>query len=318
MGSQATMQYQEIDFALVGPPKSGTTWLARCLGEHPAIFCAKENVHLTLSPYEEWAKWVRLFQDADKKTQALGDYATTYSYFPGMPARLSELKPNLKIVFTVRDPVERCLSSYKHDIRMGFIPRRYPFYRLIQPYFLRDRYIDAGCYSKHVARFLEHFPPEQIYLSPMPNLEQDNQPRLDDLCRFLGVHPRPLPSANDIVYETHNPLLPRVHRVAVHSRRFPKRIAQIVDPVNRRVGRRVLPDPVEPEHRNWVKQAFVDMDERTKFGDLADQHGLLGIPARRLGHFDTSHGGQNWTSDLSEVGHRGLTARDALGEPAAF
>lgn len=278
MSPDPTLTYQDVHFVLVGPPKTGTTWLGRCLREHPQIFCAHENVHLTLSPRKDnWAGWRRSFRGHNGE-EILGDAAPTYSYFPGIPRRLAELNRDLRIIFSVRDPLDRCLSHYRHDLRMGLIPRDVSFYRLIQPHFFRDRYIDPGCYSKHVGRFLEHFPPEQIYLFPMPSRERDNQPELDDLCRYLGADPHPLPSASRVVYETVNPLSPRLHRQARQGRGFRKKLAGMVDPANRAAGRYFLSDPVNDQHRAWVRETFEELGERERFQEIQKHHLIPGRP----------------------------------------
>ena len=78
------------NFVGIGAAKSGTTWLTRCLGEHPDIFMA---------PVKETEFWK--FPDAEQRLDdyatyfkgvqnegAIGEFSVRYLSFPGVPERL--------------------------------------------------------------------------------------------------------------------------------------------------------------------------------------------------------------------------------------
>lgn len=51
-----------LDFAGVGAARCGTTWLARCLGEHPALFLPeRKELHYFGSDakYDDTLSWLR-------------------------------------------------------------------------------------------------------------------------------------------------------------------------------------------------------------------------------------------------------------------
>ena len=217
------VSYKDIRFVLVGPPKTGTTWLRACVDENEEVFCPRET---TFFSYGEsgssfrrqndsvdrvkWEPWEKRYLEA-QKNQVLGDYGASYSVLPHVPELLARLNSEVKIIFTVRDPVRRAVSNYKHDVRMGLIPRRVSLEHLISPQFFGYRYIGVGHYSEHIARYLEYFDVRQIYVSPMPRKEKDNQPLLDRVFEFLEVEPMTIELANQQVYESRRPLWPRWH-----------------------------------------------------------------------------------------------------------
>jgi len=97
-----------IDFFVVGCQRSGTTWLAQCLDEHPGIsmvkpFCGTER-KLFLKPDND--------PPALACTHRLGEKACCYMERPEIPERLKQHNPRAKILVILRNPIDRAVSQY--------------------------------------------------------------------------------------------------------------------------------------------------------------------------------------------------------------
>lgn len=191
------------DFLIAGAQKSGTTWLQRRLMQHPGIFLPDKEVHFFDKSfnYEKGFDWYRSHFRPARPHQVVGEKTPDYmwasdrgaeGHLPDVPARIQRTLPNVKLVFVLRDPVDRALSATKHIVISG---RAGPWHEVDDLMFGECRHlleghgiIDKGRYAKHLSAYLKHFSPEQMLIMIF---EEDvvGAPRLGlrKTCRFLGV-----------------------------------------------------------------------------------------------------------------------------------
>lgn len=180
------------DFLVVGAMKSGTTTLYRDLRRHPGIFMPEDKEpeslrsDAVLSP-EGRRRYAALFRRA-KPDQLVGEASTAYTKLPdvtGVPQRARQLLGTaLRIVYMVRDPVDRAVSQHKHDHAWGVVD--VCFDDAIE----RDpRYAAYSCYGTQMAAWLEHFPREQIHIVHFERYVSQRATVTAEVFRFLGVPP---------------------------------------------------------------------------------------------------------------------------------
>lgn len=136
------------DFCVVGPVKSGTMDLAVSLMAHPNVIPPFAREFWFADP-EEW----RIFYPTEREKQrhaarhgiALSLYCVPFLHGYEAVYRLSKIKPDTRIVLTLRDPVDRLYSHWKWDV-YGAGPRR-----LAAHPFLSE-------FATYVNRALELFP----------------------------------------------------------------------------------------------------------------------------------------------------------------
>src|ERR1039458_6861035 len=107
------------DFLGIGPTKTGTTWLARHLSQHPHIFvpAEKETGYFThgwrlrqIDTYEE------MFKEAGDRLK--GELTPGYALLPSLAIRyIQQLNPQLKLIFLARRLAERASSQTRHSYR---------------------------------------------------------------------------------------------------------------------------------------------------------------------------------------------------------
>jgi hypothetical protein len=107
-----------IDFLVVGAARSGTTWLYQCLSDHPQICLTKKKEFDPLTVDGKLAPG--LAEQFDCNEGALrGAMPVYYSARPETSTLVRRRFPEAKILFCLRNPIERAYSQYRHNIARG-------------------------------------------------------------------------------------------------------------------------------------------------------------------------------------------------------
>ena len=172
---------------VIGAMKSGTTSLHQYLAVHPEIFMSVEKEPRFFSDEEKWNRGVGWYeQHFPEPAPVRGESTPDYTKFPairGAPKRIHSLIPDLRLIYLVRDPIERIVSHYVDS---------YSFGRLNGT--LDEELSDFDChlvncsrYYMQIEQYLEYFGPEQILVLVSEELRDDRQKTLRSAFRFLGV-----------------------------------------------------------------------------------------------------------------------------------
>lgn len=111
------------NFVVIGAQKSASTFLHRCLNDHPDVFLPPGETPFFESPDFETSSVLdleRLFEGCTEKK--LGIKRPNYLGKPEVPPRIARTLPSAKLLAVLRNPVDRAISAYYHRIRSGFLP----------------------------------------------------------------------------------------------------------------------------------------------------------------------------------------------------
>ncbi|UCD13389.1 MAG: sulfotransferase domain-containing protein [Thermoplasmatales archaeon] len=186
-------------FIICGTQKGGTTSLYYYLYEHPKIYMAKnKEVRYFDLNYHRGVKWYKKhFNDfKSKKKTILGEASPTYMYFEEVPERIKTLLPNVKLIFILRNPVDRAYSHYWHAINLGY--EHLCFEEAIKKeeerlshgdLFQRQHYSyrDMGKYIVQLKRFRKYFPKEQMLIILTENLKDTPEKVMNRTFNFLEI-----------------------------------------------------------------------------------------------------------------------------------
>lgn len=177
---------RQIDIFHIGPQKAATTWVYRCLKEHPQICCPpKDSVHYYDIHYERGSHWYENHFSHAEPSQLLFDPTPSYIRSPIAIRRMASDNPKAKIVICIRHPVERAFSHYWHEKKKKRI--NYAFDEVLQNYDLFSSWVEPGLYAEHLKRIMQYFPQEQILCQLFDDLGRDPQAFLEQLTSFLGI-----------------------------------------------------------------------------------------------------------------------------------
>lgn len=170
---------RKVGFLVAGTAKGGTTALDSYLRLHPKIcmpFKLKEvNFFSTAELFSFGEPDYRLYHAffRPKKVHCiLGDVSPDYMFSEKAPRRVHDYNPEMKIVLSLRDPIDRAFSHWNMNRALGFEPL--PFSEAIHGEEERAR---AGQEGEETLRILyvakgilpRPGPPARALLRPSPN-----------------------------------------------------------------------------------------------------------------------------------------------------
>ncbi|MCC7397826.1 MAG: sulfotransferase [Planctomycetes bacterium] len=238
-------------FLIVGPQRTGTTWLARNLGQHPQVFVPeREEIHYFnnlrhrgrwhpahLPPVQPDLAWyleqmrVPPAERARRERDCLRRFGRgfdpvmrgdgTASYAAALDHEvlgdLMLLNPDVKVVLMVRDPFERAWSHAKKEFEMLGRPiATVPDDELMA--WLDGDYVQrCGRHRELLATWSAQVPAPNLFVGRFSHLQQRPRELLLELFRFLGVDadPRFVPADAGAVVNA-SPETPPPHRVQQH------------------------------------------------------------------------------------------------------
>src|SRR5438309_7032494 len=184
-------------FFIIGAAKAGTTSLHHYLDQHPEIqMSAIKEPHFFAGPENglpfppervaDRGAYERLF---DPRFAVRGEASPSYTNFPrrsGVPERIKELVPDAKLIYLVRDPIERTLSHYQHAVAAGRETRS--LQEALRG--LADPNCYLAChslYGRQLELYLRCFPGDDVRVVDQAELLRDRGATLRELFGFLGV-----------------------------------------------------------------------------------------------------------------------------------
>jgi Sulfotransferase domain len=187
---------------LVGPRRTGTTSLYKTLRRHPNIRGAsRKEIKFFDCNYFRGMEWYQGFfprkSTLDSRNAIAIEASPYYSFHPLAAERIKQHFPDIKIIFTLRNPIDRAYSHYQMNYQLGV--ETLPTFeqavaaeedrlageerRILQddeyPLFthMHLSYLAQGIYADMLSRWFDVFPREQIlvinseeFFSSMPEI----------------------------------------------------------------------------------------------------------------------------------------------------
>jgi len=199
------------NFLIGGAQKCGTTSLSEYVKQHPNICMSKKKEIQFFCwdvLYEKGIQWYLDHFDHCKNYNVVGEASPDYIYFPKIPKRIFEFIPNVKIIFVLRNPVDRAYSHYWHQVRQGWESLSFEKAikkeknRISKSFIHRYRYsyLDRGKYDIQLKKYLDFFSPEQILVIRTNELWKKRLETISKVFKFLevdtGFHPADIKKKN--------------------------------------------------------------------------------------------------------------------------
>ena len=187
------------NFLLIGAMKAGTTSLYHYLQGHPQIyvppykapefFVAESNLHRGVDWYR------KQFSGAGPNAIAVGEASNAYAKYPkfdGVPQRIADHIPDVRLIYIVRDPIARILSHYRTRFAEG--TEKMP---LEDAVFTNPIYLNYSRYAVQVEQYLQHLSRDQLLIITAEALRNDRRNTVRQVYEFLGVDSELFPSDID-------------------------------------------------------------------------------------------------------------------------
>ena len=185
------------NFIVAGTQKAATTWLHECLNEHPEVFVPKvKEIHYfckepckkSKNKFEnDW--YISQFPD-NKSFKAIGEISVDYMYYDYIAEEIFNFNPNMKILFILRNPVDRAYSAF-------WMNRRY---KSNMPEFCEfigvdHEFIDRGFYYNQIVRYFVFFNKKNIKIMIYEDLLKNPEAFIKEVYRYLNVNDDFVPQA---------------------------------------------------------------------------------------------------------------------------
>jgi hypothetical protein len=187
-------------FLIIGAMKCGTTSLHYYLRLHPEIqIPTLKELNFFSGPPDRFpyptgarritdlAEYESMF---DAAFPARGEASPNYTVSPrreGVPEKIKELVPDARLIYLVRDPIDRTVGQYQLQVATANERRS-----------LRDAieaelsdpcslYVCPTFYARQLEQYLEHFASDRILVIDQAALLHDRRATLREVFSFVGV-----------------------------------------------------------------------------------------------------------------------------------
>ncbi len=228
------------DFLIIGAMKCGTTTLQAQLAAQPGIFMTTPKEPNFFSDDDVFARgmaWYQALFAAAAQNDLKGEASTHYTKLPTHPETLPRLLaavPAPKLIYLIRNPVERAVSHYIHEWSQGKMADD-----IDAAFHQHPELIDYGCYGKQLAPYVRAYGRERILLSSLETLQSTPQMLLDQVGTFLG-HPGALVWHAEMAQENVSKL---------RTRRFPLQALLVDNPLATALRRNLVPKSIRTRIR---------------------------------------------------------------------
>ena len=191
---------------VIGAARCGTTSLHNYLSQHPEIWMSankelrffvdrpsldgkrplrsevdRATIGGMVGRWSRGPEWYRSQFDASFPVR--GESSPQYSvpWFPEVAERMARVVPDAKLIYLVRDPVERAISNYRGSVAAGFEPRAANEALSAAG----GRYAAPSRYAECLEPFLARFPVDRILI--LETEELGGPATMARVFGFLGV-----------------------------------------------------------------------------------------------------------------------------------
>ena len=192
------------DFIIAGAPRSGTQWLYTTADRHPDIVMAKPiapepKFFLRDDLYERGLAYYSATWFATIPREKLaGEKSTNYLESATAAQRIAESLPDVRLVFVLRNPVDRAFSNYlwsrqngledddfetalaREETREQSVPEDL---RYARPH----AFFSRGLYAQLLQPYFQRFPRERMLVLRYEDIALAPGEVAESLHRFLGV-----------------------------------------------------------------------------------------------------------------------------------
>ena len=176
------------DFVIIGAMKAATSTLHDQLAQQRGIAMSEPKEPCFFSDDEVFARgleWYGMCFTAAAEGDLLGESSTHYAKLPSLPhaaERLHAHRPDARIVYVLRQPIDRLVSHFMHGWSEGW------YGDSIAEAVERDAsLVDYGRYAMQLRPWLDRFGADRVLLVAYDVLRSRPQEELDRLGRFLGA-----------------------------------------------------------------------------------------------------------------------------------
>lgn len=187
-------------FLVAGIMKSGTTYLDNLIRRHPQLLMLERSMELSFFDNDTiWKKGIKWYEEAfsafEGKVGIIGQTSADCAFNPESIERIKEAIPDAKLIFVIRNPIDRLYSLFWHQVAMGREPLTFEeaidkeSTRIAKSYydFKMYSYVARSQYATQFRHILDVFDRSQVLIIPFELLVKKELEMLNVVFDFLKV-----------------------------------------------------------------------------------------------------------------------------------
>lgn len=238
------------NFIIGGTSAGGTSFLTAMLVQHPEVYLPKD---MRPEPHYFYKSWEyskgdeyylnRWFKEVPAYALAVGERSSSYLFGAlDCAKKMYAFNPDLKLIFTLRNPIERTWANYRYTVLQGLeelsfedalkneaerVEAQQGIWAEIQPH----NYTGRGFYGSQLAAFREVFPASQILVIKSELLSSQTAIEMQKVESFLGLSQKNFPYVRAVDHTSPNVINPKVQ---VECRQyFTERFDKIIEAIRK-------------------------------------------------------------------------------------
>ena len=197
---------QGPNFVIIGAMKAGTTSLYEYINQHPQVLpCAQKEVHFFVHHYEKGLDWYRShFPPIANDVNYLTGEASPGYLCNTVQQKVKDTFPNVKLIAILRNPVERAISHYYHNVKHGIEKRSFEaamtaeteaisslsdinLVKETKNWSKQQGYLFTGLYVYFLQKWMATFDRKQLLVVQSEHLYQRSPETMKDVFDFLEL-----------------------------------------------------------------------------------------------------------------------------------
>ena len=248
------------DFIILGAMKCATSTLHVQLGKQAGVHVStpkEPNFFSDDAVYEQGLWWYSSLFESEN-ARITGESSTHYTKQPTYPLTIPRMldagiSEKTKFIYMVRDPIDRLISHYLHEISEGNI--RCDIETALDKH---PELIDYSRYHFQINHYLESLPRAQIMLVFFERIKNHPQSELESISQFLGLDPTQV--TWDTETKAQNVSAQRIKKFPLYSLIIESRLATSL--------RRILfPKSI----RSWIRSQLLIKETRPTLSPAAQK-----------------------------------------------
>jgi len=174
---------------IIGAAKCATTSLHYYLGLHPQISMSRQK-EINFFIQRNWVRGVKWYMSRFQgEARVHGESSVGYTFHPfarGVPGRMHSVVPEARLIYILRDPIDRIVSDYVHC----YADRMWGEDRTIDDalaHLDNNPYVCRSQYYMQLEKYLDYFPKSHILIVTQEDLFHRRRQTLQEIFGFLNV-----------------------------------------------------------------------------------------------------------------------------------
>ncbi|MEO1346523.1 MAG: sulfotransferase [Pseudomonadota bacterium] len=173
------------DYIFIGPLKSGTTWIDNYLRSRNDVMLptvTKETFFFDKVYHNGWEWYSDLYGERKPEHKVCVEVAPSYMYKPEAVERIAKDLPDVKVIATLRNPIDRAVAHYFHHLKGGEPDRGFRWMAENHPSMLK-----SGLYHHTLTAWVDALGRDRVELIDYDDLNKNAADYVRQICGLLNI-----------------------------------------------------------------------------------------------------------------------------------